>query len=307
MITSVAERIRLRSAFFAHIREFFACRNVLEVDTPQLVTYGVSDVHLHSLNVAGEGYLITSPEYAMKKLLAQGSGDIYQLSHVFRGEECGHKHLQEFMLLEWYRIGWDYQRLMQEVAELISHLLGKTFTVTYQDYASLFADFLHIDIFNVSDNDLLAQCVAVVPEAGAWQLSRLGMLDMLFTQCIEPHLGKEDELVFVQHYLPEQAALARVVDDHKGRKVAARFEAYINGLELCNGFQELTDSSEQRQRFLDDNAMRKQLGLPEMAIDEDFLTALDHLPECAGVAVGIDRLLMLKTHAQHIQEIQLLR
>ncbi len=293
--------IARRAQFLAAIRAFFATRGVLEVDTAQLRPCGVTDPQLVSLAASG-GYLQTSPEYAMKILLAQGAGDIYQLAHVFRGEEQGRKHRREFMLLEWYRLGYDHGRLMDEVADLVRALLPacRDWQTRRTPYAEAFRRHLGIDIGQMDDAGLRACCTARLPESADWPLSRDGMLDLLFTHYVEPELGR-GALEFLCDYPPSQAALARIIDGK-----AARFELYINGLELCNGFWELSNAAEQRARFLADNRERAQLGLPEMPLDEAFLAALEHgLPDCAGVALGVDRLLMLACNAAHIDEVML--
>ena len=293
--------IARRAQFLAAIRAFFATRGVLEVDTAQLRPCGVTDPQLVSLAASG-GYLQTSPEYAMKILLAQGAGDIYQLAHVFRGEEQGRKHRREFMLLEWYRAGFDHLRLMDEVAALVRELLParRDWQTRHTPYAEAFRRHLGIDIGQTDDAGLRALCTARLPESADWPLSRDGMLDLLFTHYVEPELGR-GTLEFLCDYPSSQAALARIIDGK-----AARFELYINGLELCNGFWELSNAAEQRARFLADNRERAQLGLPEMPLDEDFLAALERgLPDCAGVALGVDRLLMLACNAAHIDEVML--
>ena len=298
---TLAANIARRAQFLAAIRAFFAARGVLEVDTAQLRPCGVTDPQLVSLAASG-GYLQTSPEYAMKILLAQGAGDIYQLAHVFRGEEQGRKHRREFMLLEWYRIGFDHLRLMDEVAELVRELLPayRDWQIRRTPYASAFRQHLSIDIHRMDAPALRALCTARLPESADWQLSRDAMLDLLFTHYVEPGLGL-GTLEFLCDYPPSQAALARIIDGK-----AARFELYINGLELCNGFWELSDAREQRARFLADNRERAQLGLPEMPLDEAFLAALEcGLPDSAGVALGVDRLLMLACGATHIDEVML--
>ena len=298
---TLAAKIARRGQFLAAIRAFFAARGVLEVDTAQLRPCGVTDPQLVSL-AASCGYLQTSPEYAMKILLAQGAGDIYQLAHVFRGEEQGRKHRREFMLLEWYRLGYDHLRLMDEVADLVRELLPacRAWPLRRTPYAAAFRQHLGIDIDRMDDAALRALCTARLPESTDWQLSRDGMLDLLFTHYVEPELGR-DTLEFLCDYPPSQAALARIINGS-----AARFELYINGLELCNGFWELSDAREQRARFLADNRERAQLGLPEMPLDEAFLAALERgLPDSAGVALGVDRLLMLACGATHIDEVML--
>ena len=293
--------ISRRAQFLAAIRAFFAARGVLEVDTAQLRPCGVTDPQLVSLATSGD-YLQTSPEYAMKILLSLGAGDIYQLAHVFRGEEQGRKHRREFMLLEWYRLGYDHLRLMDEVADLVRELLPacRAWPLHRTPYAAAFRQHLGIDIDRMDDAALRALCTARLPESTDWQLSRDGMLDLLFTHYVEPELGR-DTLEFLCDYPPSQAALARIINGS-----AARFELYINGLELCNGFWELSDAHEQRARFLADNRERAQLGLPEMPLDEAFLAALERgLPDSAGVALGVDRLLMLACGAAHIDEVML--
>ena len=280
--------ITRRARFLAAIRAFFAARGVLEVDTAQLRPCGVTDPQLVSLAASGDS-LQTSPEYAMKILLAQGAGDIYQLAHVFRGEEQGRKHRREFMLLEWYRTGYDHLRLMDEVADLVRELLPacRAWQIRRTPYAEAFRQHLDADIERLDDHGLRALCTARLPESADWQLSRDAMLDLLFTHYVEPGLGR-DALEFLCDYPPSQAALARIIDGK-----AARFELYINGLE-------------QRARFLADNRERAQLGLPEMPFDEAFLAALERgLPDSAGVALGVDRLLMLACGATHIDEVML--
>ena len=301
MENPMRQLIARRAQFLAAIRAFFAARGVLEVDTAQLRPCGVTDPQLVSLAASG-GYLQTSPEYAMKILLTQGAGDIYQLAHVFRGEEQGRKHRREFMLLEWYRTGYDHLRLMDEVADLVRELLPacRAWQIRHTPYAEAFRQHLDADIERMDDHDLRALCAARLPESADWQLSRDAMLDLLFTHYVEPKLGR-DALEFLCDYPPSQAALARIIDGK-----AARFELYINGLELCNGFWELSDAREQRARFLADNRERVQLGLPEMPLDEAFLAALERsLPDSAGVALGVDRLLMLACGATHIDEVML--
>lgn len=298
------EKVARRARFLADIRNFFATRQVLEVDTALLVAYGVTDSTLHSLAVAGAGFLITSPEYAMKRLLAAGSGDIYQLSHVFRGEESGRRHLREFTLLEWYRCDFDHHELIREVAALIAALLDEAdLSLRVTPYAQLFAEAFALDLFATDDAEIARLARAECPEAIHWTMDRDGWLDLLFTQCIEPNLGR-DEVQFIVDYPPSQAALSRIITNTRGQPVAARFEGYFHGVELCNGFRELSDAGEQRSRFERDNATRRAAGLAQMPIDESFIAALDAgLPECSGVALGVDRLLMLAENAAKIQDV----
>lgn len=301
------KRIAERAAFLAQIRAFFADRGVLEVDTPHLRAFGVTDPHLVCLAVGQEGFLQTSPEYAMKRLLAAGAGDIYQLAHVFRGEEQGRKHQREFMMLEWYRLGFDHHRLMTEVAELVQMLLPQVrdLPVRRIAYRQAFSRALEADVAGLADEALAAFCREKLPESAQWTLERDGMLDLLFTHFVEPDLG-DDALEFIVDYPASQAALARLHQDAHGEAVAARFELYYRGMELCNGFWELVDAGQQRERFVADNQARKAMGLAEMALDEGFLDALaGGMPDCAGVALGVDRLLMLHMGAAHIGEVTL--
>ncbi|WP_225756055.1 EF-P lysine aminoacylase EpmA [Cardiobacterium sp. Marseille-Q4385] len=298
------QRLHQRAAFLAAIRAFFATRGVIEVDSEQLRAYGVTDPQLVPLAADG-GYLQTSPEYALKILLAAGAGDIYQLAHVFRGEEQGRKHRREFMLLEWYRCGYDHLRLMDEVTDLVRTLLPacRDWPVRHTPYATLFRDRFAIDIHRADDATIRRLTTAHIPESAIWQLNRDAMLDLLYSHYIEPQLGR-GALEYICDYPPSQAALARISENADGEAVAARFELYIDGMELCNGFWELTDAAEQRARFLADNHTRVQAGLPPIPLDEDFLTALAHgLPDCAGVALGVDRLLMLASDATHIEDV----
>lgn len=298
----IREKLQIRADFFGKIRQFFLSRNVIEVDTNLLTDYGVTDVNLVSIK-ADDGFLITSPEFSMKKLLAFGSGDIYQLGHVFRGEELGKKHLREFTLLEWYRVGFSQLQLIEEVGALVQNLLPDKagLPVILTNYADLFLDYLQIDIFAISDRDL--QNLVSQHLNQTIDLDRDGYLDLLFSYLIEPNLGK-DCLQFVCQYPASQAALAKTMLNDKNQLVAQRFELYIDGLELCNGFVELTDADEQRNRFILDNQIRKYKNLPQMPIDESFLSALSKgMPECAGVALGVDRLLMLLCKTDNINQI----
>ena len=304
MTHPLRKRLQRRADFLAAIRAFFAARGVIEADTAQLRACGVTDPQLVPLAADG-GYLQTSPEYALKILLAAGAGDLYQLAHVFRGEEEGRKHRREFMLLEWYRCGYDHLRLMDEVTALVHALLpaSRDRPVRRTPYPALFRDRFGIDIHHADDATIRRLATAHIPESAAWPLTRDAMLDLLYSHYIEPQLGR-GALEYICDYPPSQAALARIIENADGEVVAARFELYIDGMELCNGFWELADAAEQRARFLADNRARVQAGLPQIPLDEDFLAALAHgLPDCAGVALGVDRLLMLASGAAHIEEV----
>lgn len=295
------KRLQQRAALWQFIRDFFAARNVLEVNTLILNPGGNPDPHLGNVRTMDGAYLHTSPEFAMKALLSQGSGDIYQICHVFRQDERGRHHRPEFLMLEWYRCGWNHQDLMAEVAALIGACLPQYRDRSPQicDYRALFLQYLNVDI-DAPTEALRQRSEALLGHD--LDLDRDGYLDVMFSHAIQPHLGMEVP-VFVVHYPVSQAALARIIE-HEGQPVAARFELFIQGLELCNGFWELTDWNEQQQRFAAENQRRSASGLPEIEPDPILLSALRRgLPDCAGVALGLERLLMLQLQCQDIQEV----
>ena len=302
--------LRLRAQLLATLRAFFAARGVLEVDTPALSSAAVTDPHLDSFATAYAGgpmlYLHTSPELPMKRLLAAGSGCIYQIAKVFRNGEAGRLHNPEFSLLEWYRLGFDLERLMAEVADLVTLLLGDRLPLQapeYLSYGAVFQRALELDPHTAAVAELAA-CAAAhglrappdMPQddPNPW-------LDLLLSHCLGPQLG-QGRLSFVYDYPAAQAALARIRPDHP--PVAERFELYLDGIELANGFQELTDAAEQRRRFERDNRLRAARQLPLLPVDERFLAALEFgLPDCAGVALGLDRLVMLAAGKACVQDV----
>jgi elongation factor P--(R)-beta-lysine ligase len=301
-------RLRQRAQLLAQARAFFAARGVLEVDTPLLVNAPVSDLHIHSARVLlGEAappmYLHTSPEYAMKRLLAGGSGDIYQICHVARGFESGPLHNAEFTLIEWYRLGFALEQLMDEVEALVRALLGPQGLARQRErlsYAAAFARELQLDPFDASDAQLRAAAAPLGFSATA-ATSRDEWLELLMGSLVGPRLGR-GALTFVYGYPASQAALARL--DPRDARCAQRFEVYCEGIELANGFHELAEAGEQRARFQADNAARRSRGLPVAALDERLLAALAAgLPECSGVALGFDRTLMLASGATRIEEV----
>jgi lysyl-tRNA synthetase class 2 len=314
--TATRAMLEQRAALAARARRFFAARGVLEVDTPIVVNAAVTDVHIHSARVhlEREGFdpsnsvqhpyfLHTSPEYAMKRLLAAGSGDIFQICHVVRGFERGRLHNAEFTLIEWYRIGFSLDDLMTEVAALVRDLLGPRGAgrvgerITYRD---AFLRELQLDPFAASIDELqqAAQRLGFASSAGS---DRDELLELLMGALIGPRLGT-DALTFVHGYPATQAALARL--DPTDPRAALRFELYCDGVELANGFHELASAAEQRSRFEHDSAERRRTGLPCFAPDEYLLAALEAgLPECSGVALGFDRTLMLATGASAIDEV----
>ncbi|MGH8253860.1 MAG: EF-P lysine aminoacylase EpmA [Steroidobacteraceae bacterium] len=304
------ERLRQRAQMLAQVRAFFASRGVLEVDTPQLVNHAVTDLNIHSAEVRwprGDErprYLHTSPEYAMKRLLAAGSGDIYQMCHVFRAAEQGQLHNSEFMIVEWYRHGWAMLKLMEEVDALTRALMGPaalapTHCVTYEQ---VFIDALRCNPLQDSDRTLMKHAQhAGFDESLLRRCERDELLDLLMGACIGPTLGK-DGPVFVHRYPASQAALARL--DPDDNRVALRFELYLRGVELANGFEELGEAQEQRGRFAADQRARAARNLPVPAMDEYMLAALTAgLAPCAGVALGFDRLLMLACNAERIDDV----
>ena len=292
------DTLRLRARLLAQTRAFFHARDVWEVETPLLSQAATPDPHIHSFVVstpagAKARYLHSSPEFPMKRLLAAGSGSIYQICKVFREGEAGRRHNPEFTLLEWYRTGFDHHALMDEVDMLVRELVGGRLLLTdtqFFSYQEVLKRFAGLDPLN-ADIDALQDCArrhnVDVPALGD---DRDAWLDLLMSHVVEPALPR-DCPVFIYDYPASQAALARI----RGG-LAERFELYINGMELANGFHELTDADEQRRRFEAENQRRTQAGLSVMPLDEHLLAALAQgLPDCAGVALGLDRLLMLIT------------
>jgi lysyl-tRNA synthetase class 2 len=304
--TAKRSMLEHRAALLASARNFFMDRGVLEVDTPIVVNAPVTDIHIHSARVtfandARPYFLHTSPEYAMKRLLAAGSGDIYQICHVVRGLERGRQHNAEFTLIEWYRSGFSLDRLMSEVDTLVRHLLGDVaFTMSSErlTYREAFLRELHLDPFSATLEDLGEAAKTVGFADGA---QRDELLELLMGALVGPRLGR-NALTFIHGYPASQAALARLSPEDP--RSALRFELYCKGVELANGFQELASPTEQRARFERDNEERQRLGLPSYEIDGRLLAALEAgLPECAGVALGFDRTLMLAAEADRIDDV----
>ena len=302
--------LRARAELYALIRRFFVAGGALEVETPIASHAGLTDPALESWRTAWTGptgvvplWLHTSPEFPMKRLLAAGSGPIYQICKVFRDGERGRRHHPEFTLLEWYRPGWDLERLIAEVAELVRQALGQPERpVEILSYRQLFRDRLAIDPLHATQAELAACARGQgINRVEQLSLDHDGWLDLLLTHCLETGLGRGC-LTFIRDYPPSQAALARLRPGPE--PVAERFELYLEGVELANGFAELTDAAEQRRRFEQDQARRREQGLPVPPLDEAFLGALaGGMPEAAGVALGLDRLLMAITGASHIDQV----
>lgn len=301
--------LRLRAQMLAMIRDFFAERQVLEVETPLLCAATGTDPHLDFFVSQYHGaveqqlFLQTSPEFAMKRLLAAGSGSIYQICKAFRNGESGRLHNPEFTLLEWYRQGYDLQPLMTEVAELLLSLLTPVMadlSVTRLAYQQLFMDMTGLDALQFSQADYqrfasdkgFAEAVEIcAADHGLW-------LDFLFSHCVQPAMNQQ-VIYLVYDYPAIQSSLARL--HPRDSRLAERFEVFVNGIELGNGFFELADADEQQSRFEREIVFRQRHGLPPVVKDQRFLAALQAgLPDCSGVALGIDRLLMLVAKAQEI-------
>jgi elongation factor P--(R)-beta-lysine ligase len=290
------------------IRDFFQPLGVMEVETPLLSHTTGTDPNLHPISAQYQAhphaapaqmYLQTSPEFAMKRLLAGGCGPIFQLCKAFRNGETGTRHNPEFTMLEWYRPGFTLEQLMDEVEALIGAVLGPTKCVR-TSYRQLFVDSLAIDPFTCTTT-LLADLVKQTVEIAGNLNNRDVLLDLLYSHAIEPQL---QQAVFIFNYPASQAALARITEDELGNPVALRFELVMKGMEIANGYDELIDAHEQGKRFAADQSARKRNEIPEYPADQRLLAALMHgMPACAGVALGVDRLLMLQTGTANISDV----
>ncbi len=303
--TASIATLEVRARMLRAAREYFTATRALEVETPTLSVAAVTDVHLASIESTASHqrrFLQTSPEYAMKRLLAAGCGDIWQICRAYRDAESGRWHNPEFTLVEWYRVGIDHHALMADVERLVATLLppsrhfDRAERLSYRDAVQLHAGVDALD-------DPTAVLIARLQSAGvdvpaSLQADRDGCLDLIMSTLVGPQLG-HDRLTFIYDYPASQAALAQI----RGR-VASRFEAYLDGIELANGFHELANVAEQRRRFEQDLVERDRRGLPAVPIDKAFLAALNAgIPDCSGVALGFDRLVMCAIQAQHIDEV----
>ncbi|MCX8738039.1 elongation factor P--(R)-beta-lysine ligase [Gilliamella sp. B2824] len=302
-----------RAKIISQVRQFFADRCILEVETPTLSQYAVTDVHLSSFSTTffkpGEFdeqlgrkmSLITSPEYHMKRLLAAGSGPIFQICKCFRNhEEVGRFHNPEFTMLEWYRIQYDMMQMINEVDDLLQTILDcePAERVSYQ---KAFQRHLNIDPLEADHATLVKAINQLDIGINVDDYDKDGLLQCLFTFGVEPHIGLEKPIA-VYHFPASQAALAAISsEDHR---VAGRFEFYYKGVELANGFKELTNSQEQKQRFEQNNLDRSKQNLPQQNIDIELLAAMESgLPDCAGVAIGLDRLIMLALNSTTLDDV----
>jgi len=308
--TAPIENLRKRAEIFAQIGGFFAGHNLMEVETPLMTSAAVSDSYIDTIEcryhpLPGQQeqirYLQSSPEYAMKRLLASGSGAIYQICKAFRNGECGRRHNPEFTMLEWYRPGFDHHQLMDEVEALVGPVIDIN---GFQriSYVELFRHYLDIDLQAVTVTELAAvtrQHIDVEME----DENRDNWLNLLMSHLIEPQLADKGA-VFVYDYPASQAALARTAVNAEGVPVACRFELFVAGVELANGYYELTDAEEQARRFQQDITQRQSEGLPVRPTDNLLVEALENgMPECAGVAMGLDRLVMLALGTERISEV----
>jgi len=308
--TASIDQLHQRAIVIASIRQFFAERQVMEVDTPAMSHATVTDIHLHTFQAefVGPGYadgsklfFITSPEFHMKRLLAAGSGCIYQINKAFRNEENGRYHNPEFTMLEWYRVGFDHHKLMDEMDDLLQLVLkcGAAQRMTYQ---KAFIDVLGVCPLEGSMTELKAVASKLgLSDIAEPEEDRDTLLQLLFSVGVENKIG-QDVPAFVYDFPASQAALAKInPQDHR---VADRFEVYFKGIELANGFHELDNPKEQLARFEQDNAKRIEMGLKPQPIDYHLISALEAgLPDCAGVALGIDRLIMLALGCDHIDQV----
>jgi len=306
------DALRLRAQLNRLVREFFFARDVLEVETPMMSRAGNTDPNIASFSLDFSGrtdgaprtrWLRTSPEFPLKRLLAAGMGDCYELGRVFRDGEAGGRHNPEFTMLEWYRVGWTLDPLIDETVTLVQaalSMIGREATVVRLSFRDLYAQRLGFDPMT-ADLDVVRNAATGIVIDGEG-LTRDDWLDLLMTHTLQPTFGR-DEIRVVYDYPATQSALAQVVD-REGVQVAERFELYLGALELANGYHELTDALEQRGRFERDLAVRQARGDATPPIDEALLDALAHgMPACAGVALGMDRLLMTMLDTSRIAEV----
>lgn len=289
------------------IRMFFDKKGVLEITTPILSHHGNTDVYIQSVlanfhqnGKPTQGYLHTSPEFAMKRVLADYQMPIYQICQVFRDNESGHRHNIEFTMLEWYRPNFTLGELIDELSELLSVVFGRYLPLKRYRYAQVFMDKIGIHPFK-ANIDGLRQCAYKHHIRLDMGDDVQGWLDLLFSHLIEPDLGK-DLPTLIMDYPPATASLAKIQQDDEGHLVAKRFELYIDGLEIANAYDELSDGNELLARFKQDNHTRQKLGLPIIPIDMNLINACAHLPNCSGIALGIDRLFMVREKLSTIDE-----
>ncbi len=307
--------LRERALLLRKVRAYMDAQGVMEVETPMLSRSATVDIYIDSFatefSPIGHGtsqlcYLHTSPEFPMKRLLSAGSGDIYSLGRVFRNGEAGGRHNPEFTMLEWYRIGMDDRRLMDDVSGLLSSICNFR-EVKRSSYGELFEEHLGVNPYIATDEEL-SQLVREKVDERLQELERNDCLDLLFSRFVEPNLGSSNAEVlegyFVYDYPATMSALARFSTNRSGHPVASRFELFVNGVELANGYHELQDAKEQKKRFEQEQQRRQERGYDIYPYDGHMVNALVHgMPDCAGVAMGIDRLLMLMLATSNIADV----
>ncbi len=308
--TASLKNLKIRAALMAMIRQFFADRNVLEVETPILSQAGNTDQNIDSFQLQFNGHnsagsslrwMRTSPEFALKRMVAAGVGDCYELGRVFRNGEAGRRHNPEFTMLEWYRIGWNHNQLMDETAELVRaamHMVGRKSTVRDISFRQLYQSKFGFDPLTANEGELRGPlAVYGIDPTG---LTRDDWLDLLMTHLIQPSIPN-NRILIVYDYPASQCALAKLRPDDV--TVAERFEVYVGPSEVANGYHELTDAKEQRERFGLDLSKRQKRAQMQPPVDERLLSALPKMPACAGVALGVDRLLMAMLGTDRIQDV----
>ncbi len=313
MMSAKIDMLKKRSDLLRQVRAFFYDRSVIEVDTPILSQAATPDVHLPSLStqidVPGQSglqsyYLHTSPEYPMKRLLCEGSGDIFYLGKVFRNGDLSPRHQIEFTMLEWYRLGFSMQDLIGEVVELINQVLPTSREFELLSFQQAYAKYAGIKDVLGADASSFKQCLKThgVPEVVGVEADDIDLWrQLVLTEVIEPQLGR-DQISVITLFPAKDAALARI--NPADPRTAERFEVFVDGMELANGYYELADAEIYRQRFNESLQERKRLGLPAVPLDENLLTTLgaSPLPDCSGVALGVDRLFMLQQGYQSIDQ-----
>ena len=294
-----------RQALMNKVRSFFVARGVLEVETPTLSNAGGTDPQLDYFEVEGTRFMMTSPEFHMKRLLAAGFGDIFQITKSFRKDEFGAHHNNEFSMVEWYRVGMPQEKLMDEVEALVSEIIGSPINARRTRWIDAFKNYAGVNPLTASDDEFAAACTSreiPLPAYGT-AMSSEDWWDYLMVFAVEPELAKNGP-EFILDYPQSQAALAQTYVGEDGYTWARRFELFVDQVELCNGYTELTDAKEQRRRFDADLEIRRSMNKPLPPIDEHFLAALESgMPACSGVALGLDRLFMLAMKKEKISDI----
>jgi len=306
--SSDASAAMRRAEMLKRARQYFSAQNVLAVDTPALGPYATSDPNIDSLSVRSkpgkDSFLHTSPETSMKRLLASGYPDIYSICRVFRDNEAGNRHRPEFTLAEWYRLGFDLNAIIDDTVGFIASCLDLpklAENVLQYEYTDVFQEFANIDVHAASTDELANRCNADAGIKSEIEARRDSGLDLIMSTIIAPRFV-HDQLTVIRHYPASQAALARLCPGDE--RVADRFEVFCGDLELANGYVELTDAGEQRQRIEQDHEERLRAGRSSLLADEMLLAALEAgLPECAGVAVGVERLQMVLDQTDDIRDV----